>query len=161
MEILIRRNAERMPGKCSISRESTGERLDFVFHNDGEPINYRRIQYRYNKALKRAGLFPEFKATHILRKAMANIVRQNMGLETPHSIWFLGEMRSLVETCLTRERLERTGLLSYGPVRALWEEHLRGKRDNGRALWCVLSVLIWFELFVYDRDYKKHLGHGG
>ena len=64
-----------------IFRKSTGERLDFVFAIEGQPVSYRSIQYQYNMALKRAGLFPEFSSTHILRKAMANITRQELGLD--------------------------------------------------------------------------------
>ena len=66
---------------CRFKRISTGERLDFVFEHAGQPVSYRSIQYRYNKALKVAGLHPKFSSTHILRKAMANIVRQELGLD--------------------------------------------------------------------------------
>ncbi|MCP4913224.1 MAG: phage integrase family protein [Oligoflexia bacterium] len=70
----------------SFKRESTGEPLNFVFHIKGEPITYRQVQHHYNKALKGAGLYPEFSATHILRKAMANIVKQHMGLEAAQAV---------------------------------------------------------------------------
>ncbi|OGR59130.1 MAG: asparagine synthase (glutamine-hydrolyzing) [Elusimicrobia bacterium GWA2_69_24] len=104
-----------------------------------------------------------FTGRYIQRQAMKDLLpreicrRQNMGLETPHSVWFFREFRELAESYFTRERVERTGLLEFGPVRELWEDHLARRRDNGRALWCILSVLIWFELFVHTRDYKKHL----
>lgn len=39
----------------------------------------------------------------------------------------------------------------------LWREHLAGRKDNGRALWCVLMFQVWFDLFIRDRDYKKYL----
>ena len=74
-----RRNRSMQP--CNFFRKSTGERLDFVFAIEGQPASYRSIQYQYNMALKRAGLFPEFSSTHILRKAMANITRQELGLD--------------------------------------------------------------------------------
>ncbi len=79
--ILKRRKQEASKELCTFFRESTGERLNFVFEIEGEPVSYRTIQYQYNKALKKAGLFIQFKSTHILRKAMANIVRQEMGLD--------------------------------------------------------------------------------
>ena len=67
-----------------------------------KPLEYRRIQYRYNKALKVAGLHPEFSSTHILRKAMANIVRQTMGLEAAQAVggW---KSREIVEKIYTDE----------------------------------------------------------
>lgn len=100
MEILKRRMNDKPVKECEFFRESTGEPLNFVFHQDGRPLNYRQIQYNYNKALKRANLFPEFRATHILRKAMANIVRQAMGLDAAQAMggW---KSREVVEKIYT------------------------------------------------------------
>ena len=74
--------------------------LFFVFNIEGKPMGYRQLQYRYNKALKKAGLFPEFSATHVLRKAMANIVRQSMGLDAAQAVggW---KSREVVEKVYT------------------------------------------------------------
>lgn len=79
--ILQRRLSDHSRNQCKFFRESTGERLKFVFYLDGTPLSYRQIQYQYNKALKKTGLYPKFQSTHILRKAMANIVRKEMGLD--------------------------------------------------------------------------------
>ena len=80
-DILVKRYNNRSNTPCDFFRESTGERLSFVFELEGQPVTYRSIQYQYNKALKKAGLYGQFKSTHILRKAMANIARQEMGLD--------------------------------------------------------------------------------
>lgn len=81
LRIMQRRLANKSNTSCQFYRESTKKRLDFVFEIDGEPVTYRQIQHHYNKALEKAGLFPEFSSTHILRKAMTNIVRQGLGLD--------------------------------------------------------------------------------
>lgn len=100
---------------------------------------------------------------HIQKLAMRGSIpeaverRGNMGLETPCSLWFLRGLRPMAERYFTRERVSRTGLLDYPTVAALWEEHAARKRDNGRALWAVLNFLVWFDRFVYEGDYKKHL----
>jgi len=98
--IFKRRLLDMKEGVCRHFRKSSGERLNFVFHIEGEPLTFRQIQYRYNKALKAVGLFPEFSATHILRKAMANIVRQAMGLEAAQAVggW---KSREIVEKIYT------------------------------------------------------------
>lgn len=80
-KIIERRFKEKSKIPCDFFRESNGDRLNFVFEIDGQPVSYRSIQYQYNKALKRAGLYGVFRSTHVLRKAMANIVRQEMGLD--------------------------------------------------------------------------------
>ena len=83
--------------------------------------------------------------------------RQNMGLELPHSVWFYGELRKLAEHYFSRKVVELSGFLDAGSVQAMWEEHLTRRKDNGRALWCILNFSIWFELFVHEGSYKKHL----
>ena len=81
VKILKRRWKNRSKIPCKFFRESTGKRLDFVFEIKGQPVSYCSIQHRYNTALKKADLYPRFRSTHILRKAMANIVRQELGLD--------------------------------------------------------------------------------
>lgn len=52
---------------------------NFLFHENGNPLSYRRVQYHYNKALKKAGLYPQFSSTHTLRYSMATESRRVMG----------------------------------------------------------------------------------
>jgi asparagine synthase (glutamine-hydrolysing) len=86
--------------------------------------------------------------------------RSNMGLEMPHSLWFFGDFRGLAEKYFSRARVERSGLLRFEAVDGLWREHLSGRRDNGRTLWCILSFLLWFDMFVYEGNYKQFLQGG-
>jgi len=51
----------------------------YVFHDNGSPLSYRQIQYQYNHALKKAGLFPKFSSTHIMRHSMGTITRMVTG----------------------------------------------------------------------------------
>lgn len=51
----------------------------FVFHDKGQPLGYRQIQYNYDWALKKAGLGDRFSGTHILRHSMATLTRQVTG----------------------------------------------------------------------------------
>lgn len=51
----------------------------FLFHLEGEPLSYRQIQYQYNLALKKAGLFHKYSSTHIMRHSMGTITRKVTG----------------------------------------------------------------------------------
>ncbi|MBI3298698.1 MAG: asparagine synthase (glutamine-hydrolyzing) [Elusimicrobia bacterium] len=84
------------------------------------------------------------------------LARSNMGLELPHSRWFQGGLKALAEHHFRRDAVARTGLLDPDAVRALWDEHQSGRRDNGRSLWCVLNLLLWHELFIERGDYKRY-----
>ncbi len=52
---------------------------NYLIHRNGNPMSYRSVQFQYNKALKKAGLHPEFSSTHILRYSMASESRRIMG----------------------------------------------------------------------------------
>lgn len=62
MEILKRREAFRIPGN------------DFVFHVEGNPLNYCTIQLNYREAQRKSGV--PYTGTHILRHGMAKLARQ-------------------------------------------------------------------------------------
>jgi len=83
--------------------------------------------------------------------------RTNMGLEMPHSSWFFGGFKDLFMKYFTKEQVERSGILNYDAVKTLVWEHKAQRKDNGRALWCVLNFILWFDLFVYDGNYKDYL----
>ena len=85
------------------------------------------------------------------------IKRPSFGLEMPHSIWLTNKLRPLAEKYLNKKSVEKTGMLVWSEVEKIWQAHLAGKRDNGRALWSVMMLVIWFELFIETNDYKKYL----
>ena len=104
-----------------------------------------------------------FQGRRIQKLAMEGLLpreiaqRQNMGLELPYSVWFLKEFRAFAEDAFRKENVERTGLIRHEVLMELWREHLGRRKDNGRALWCLLNLLLWFKLFVYEDGYKRHL----
>jgi site-specific recombinase XerD len=71
-----------------------------VFHINGRPLTYREIQYRYNKALLKAGLGDKYSSTHIMRHTMANMVRSKVDLDAAQAVggW---KTRELVENVYT------------------------------------------------------------
>ena len=104
-----------------------------------------------------------FKRRYIQKQAVKNLMpreihrRQNMGLEMPHSHWFMGEFRPLFDRYLSKKAIARTDLLSYKAVESMVEDHLAKRKDYGRALWCVVNFMIWFDLFVGRKDYRSYL----
>ena len=106
-EIFQRRINDRPERPFEYFNEETGERLDFVFHINGEPVTYRQCQYHYNKALKKVGLDKEFSSTHFLRKAMAKATRDSLGLDAAQAVggW---KSREVVEDIYTDVPMELT-----------------------------------------------------
>ena len=98
--ILKRLAEKKLPSIVEDKRTGKHRSVNFVFHIKGQPLKYRMIQYRYNHALKQAGLGDKYSATHILRHSMANLVRERMGIEHAQAVggW---KTRALVEHVYT------------------------------------------------------------
>jgi len=100
---------------------------------------------------------------YIEKKAMKRVLppvirrRQNYGIELPYSLWFEDSLAQLGHDHFTRERVERTEVLRFSSVDRLWKDHLARRKDNGRVLWSLLSFMIWFEMFVYNRNFRDYL----
>lgn len=62
MEILLRRESFKQPNN------------DFVFHVEGNPINYATVQVNYRNAQRKSGV--PYSGTHILRHGMAKLARK-------------------------------------------------------------------------------------
>ncbi|MHC4167513.1 MAG: asparagine synthase (glutamine-hydrolyzing), partial [Planctomycetota bacterium] len=98
--------------------------------------------------------FPRLRKKHILRRAMQNVLtptilnKKKVGLEIPYSRWFLNEFRSLLMKYCDPSRIAETGLFRPEAVTALVEDHLEGRRDNGRILWAMLNFMMWLELYI-------------
>ena len=41
----------------------------------------------------------------------------------------------------------------------IWHERLSRRKDHGRALWFLLSFLVWFDLFMYEGNHKAYRKH--
>jgi asparagine synthase (glutamine-hydrolysing) len=57
--------------------------------------------------------------------------------------WLRGPLRPWAEDLLDARHLGRSGLLAAEPVRAMWAEHLTGRRDRQYELWDVLMFQAW------------------
>jgi asparagine synthase (glutamine-hydrolysing) len=122
-----------------------------------------RILHEFVSKIPPAIRIKGFTRRYIQKRAMKGYIpdaiynRNNMGLEMPHSAWFMGGLKSTAEHYFSKQNVQRCGIISPEIVERLWGEHKSKRRDNGRTLWCILTFLIWFDLFVYNKDYKKYL----
>jgi asparagine synthetase B (glutamine-hydrolysing) len=55
-----------------------------------------------------------------------------------------GKLRDWAEALLSEHRLKTTGVFDVAPVRAVWHEHLSGRRNFEHLLWDVLMFQVWW-----------------
>ncbi|MGH9856512.1 MAG: asparagine synthase-related protein, partial [Acidobacteriota bacterium] len=72
----------------------------------------------------------------------ASILRRpKHGFGSPVCEWLRNELKPLAE-----KRILSSVFFPENPVvRAKWEEHQSGARDNSRALWAILMLESWYE----------------
>jgi asparagine synthase (glutamine-hydrolysing) len=105
-------------------------------------------------------LMDGLKPKAILRQAFEDLLppaiikRKKMGLEMPYSAWMRGELRDYTQSVLTAQRVQATGLYNTNAVQQLLSQHLDMKIDHGRALWGIISTVLWHELYIQTDDFR-------
>jgi len=91
---------------------------------------------------------------HLMRRAMEDdlpdsiLNKKKVGLEMPYSRWLKDELKDLMLRYLGPENVEKVGLFRAQAVQRLIDDHLTGRRDNGRPLWGLLNYMMWYELYI-------------
>jgi asparagine synthase (glutamine-hydrolysing) len=74
------------------------------------------------------------------------IVRgKKRGFTPPLPVWLKRELRDFVEDVLSPARLRAQGWFKPAAVRQIVDQHMRGERDNNRAVWTLLCLVLWYE----------------
>jgi len=73
------------------------------------------------------------------------VERPKMGFGVPLAAWLRGPLRDWAESLLDEKRLKDGAILNPRAIRALWQEHLMGRRNGAHLLWNVLMLEAWRE----------------
>jgi asparagine synthase (glutamine-hydrolysing) len=76
------------------------------------------------------------------------VERPKKGFNMPVAHWLTNELRELTLDMLAQDRIDRQGLLNYGYVKHLLDEHLAQRRDNRKLLWTLLVFQLWYHRYI-------------
>ena len=87
----------------------------------------------------------------VLKQAVAGILpdeiiqRKKQGFRVPLPEWLSGPLSGWAEERLFSRSARRLDFLDFTHIRALWQSHKDGVRDNSFDLWCLINLLSWYE----------------
>jgi asparagine synthase (glutamine-hydrolysing) len=90
---------------------------------------------------------------HILRKALKGYLPKEItrmpkkGFAMPTAFWLKNELRGFVESTVSRAAEKKNDLVNLEYARRIIAEHNSGKRDNTRKITCLVSFLLWQEMY--------------
>lgn len=97
---------------------------------------------------------PGLRKKDLMKRVMADrlpksiLNKKKVGLEMPYSRWFKHELKDLLLDYCGPARIAETGQFHPEIVQTLIDDHLAGRRDNGRVLWGLTNFMVWHEAFI-------------
>ncbi|MDP2840500.1 MAG: asparagine synthase C-terminal domain-containing protein, partial [Syntrophales bacterium] len=71
--------------------------------------------------------------------------RPKWGFEMPVSRWLKTDLHYLIETHLSRERIEKQGIFHYPVIESLVENLMHDRMDTSWQIWNLIAFQAWYE----------------
>jgi asparagine synthase (glutamine-hydrolysing) len=91
---------------------------------------------------------------YLLKQALTGVLpneilyRAKRGFGAPMGAWFKDELSALVRDVLSKQTIERRGLLDSDSVQRAIEEHTTQKADRTDHLLALINLEIWCRLYL-------------
>jgi asparagine synthase (glutamine-hydrolysing) len=120
-------------------------------------LDYRLVEFL-------AGVPPRFKLKHFLHKKYllkasmkgklpdSVLWRKKQGFNVPNARWMKNDLKPFVMDHLSPTRIRETGFLDSRPVDDLLNDHFANKADNSHQIWCLLTLVLWWQQFIKLRQ---------
>jgi len=80
----------------------------------------------------------------------AIVERRKVGFRVPLDVWFRGHLRDLSRDLLGDPNSFVGAVFDRASVRALLDDHERGRRDESIRIWTLLSLEVWHQAFFKE-----------
>lgn len=91
------------------------------------------------------GLLRQVMTPH-LPPAILNKPKKGFGPPTAH--WLRGPLVPRFDAVFNRDKVMDQGVLNWGEVARLRDEHRQRRADHGRNLWALFSFQLWYDRFI-------------
>jgi asparagine synthase (glutamine-hydrolysing) len=97
-----------------------------------------------------------FSKKRLLRRAVAPLVPREIirgrkqGFSIPVAAWLRGDLQTFAREVLSRETIERQGLLRPEGVERVLGDHVSGREDLSRQIWGLLAFTLWFDRYARE-----------
>lgn len=97
------------------------------------------------------------KLKYILKKALSGVLpeeilkRGKMGFGVPLDAWFRKELKDYSYGILMSDKCVNRGYFKKESIKALLDEHVAAKANNGARIWALLFLELWHRMFI-DRE---------
>ena len=94
----------------------------------------------------------------LLRRAVAPLLPKRIlygrkrGFSIPAAAWLRGELLPFARDVLSSDAIRRQGLFRPEAVERLMTEHVSGKADHSRQIWCLMTLGLWLERYGARRE---------
>lgn len=91
---------------------------------------------------------------YILKKAAERILpnyiiyRPKASFGAPIRSWISGDLRPMVDECLSMVQIEKRGIFNYNYIKKLIEDDRKGISDNAYRIYQLLTIELWFQEFI-------------
>jgi asparagine synthase (glutamine-hydrolysing) len=76
------------------------------------------------------------------------IYRSKASFGAPIRSWISGDLRSMVDECLSMAQIEKRGVFNYDYIKKIIEDDRKGFVDNAYRIYQLLTIELWFQEFI-------------
>jgi asparagine synthase (glutamine-hydrolysing) len=172
----LKKELEKLPKETSDLNKMLS--LDLKFFLPDHNLNYTdkmgmkegveiRVPLLDNKLVDFASTIPgKYKQNgkhgkYIFKKTMEKylpnevIYRSKTGFGTPLKSWIHGELKEYINTILSKEAIDKRGIFNYSSFQEILSKDKLGHEDYSYTILSMLSIELWFKIFIDNRNKLK------
>ena len=131
-----------------------GDRMSMAASIENRPpfLDHELVElaFRIDSSMKVKGSSGKWIVKEIARRHLpANIVdRKKVGFRVPLDEWFRGSLKDYAHDLLLGRDAFISRYLQRGPIEAMLQDHMRGRRNEELRLWTLLGFEVWHRTFL-------------